>query len=67
MVKKDLVRLFVDRSNSQWIVLDGEGNYWVLSTDDDNPWEQRQPFDRTEETDLEPVPAHYKYVLRLPF
>ena len=67
VLKKDLTRLFVDRSNGQWIVLDSEGNYWILASDDENPWEQRQPFERTEESELEPVPGHYKYILRLPF
>ena len=33
----------------------------------DNPWEQRQPFTPAEETELEPVPGHYKYMLGLPF
>ena len=32
----------------------------------ENPWDHRQPFYPTEETDLEPVPGHYRSVLGLP-
>ena len=32
----------------------------------ENPWERRQPFQWTEDTELEPIPGHYKYVLGLP-
>ena len=31
----------------------------------EDPWDQRQPFYPTEETELEPVPGHYKYMLGL--
>jgi hypothetical protein len=65
-VMKDAVKLYVDRSTQQWIVLDRDGNYWMVSSVDDNPWDQRQPFSPTEETELEPVPGHYKYMLGLP-
>jgi hypothetical protein len=58
--------LYVDRSNPQWIVLDAEGNYWLVPGDDASPWDQRQPFHPTEETELEPVPGHYKSMLGLP-
>ena len=63
---KDAVRLFVDRATQQWIVLDSEGTFWTLPTDNENPWDQRQPYYPTEEAELEPVPAHYKYMLGLP-
>ena len=65
-LRRDVVRLFADRVSKQWIVLDAEGNYWVVSHQDDNPWEQRQPFYPTEETELEPVPGHYKSLIGLP-
>ncbi len=65
-LRKTVVTLFVDRSSQRWIVRDGEGNVWVVSSDDDNPWEQRQPFSPGEETRLEPVPGHYKHMLGLP-
>jgi hypothetical protein len=60
------VALFVDRSSQQWIVLDPEGNFWIVPTENENPWDERQPFYPTEETELEPVPGHYKYMLGLP-
>jgi hypothetical protein len=65
-LRKNVASLFVDRSTQQWIVLDGEGNLWILPNGDDNPWNQRQPFNPTDETELEPVPGHYKYMLGLP-
>ncbi|HLN31353.1 MAG TPA: hypothetical protein VK395_26665 [Gemmataceae bacterium] len=58
--------LFVRRASQQWVVLDPEGNFWVLPSVE-NPWDQRQPFFPTEEDELEPVPGHYKYMLGLPF
>jgi len=58
--------LFVSRASQQWVVLDLEGNFWILPSVE-NPWDQRQPFCPTEESELEPVPGHYKYMLGLPF
>lgn len=57
--------LFVDRTRQQWIVRDSEGNFWVLPAVDD-PWQHREPYYPTAQTDLEPVPGHYKDMLRLP-
>jgi len=65
-LRKNVVNLYVDRSSQQWIVLDPDGNFWIVSSSDDNPWDQRQPYYPTEETELEPVPGHYRYVLGLP-
>ncbi len=65
-LRKNVVNLFVDRSSRQWIVLDQEGNFWIVPSDEQNPWDQRQPFYPSEETELEPVPGHYKYMLGLP-
>ena len=65
-VRKQRLTIYVDRSSQQWVVLDPEGNFWILPSGD-NPWDQRQPFSPTEATELEPVPGHYKYVLALPF
>ncbi len=62
--RRDLI-LFVDRLKGQWIVRDADGNFWILPPTD-NPWDDRQPFSPTEETELEPVPGHYKYMLGLP-
>ena len=57
--------LYIDRSSQQWIVRDSEGKFWRLPSDD-NAWDQRQPFCPNDDTDLEPIPAHYKYMLGLP-
>ena len=65
-LRKKVVALYVDRSSQQWIVLDPDGDYWMLPTDSENPWDNRQPFTPTEETELEHVPGHYKYMLGLP-
>lgn len=65
-LRTNVVKLYVDRSSQQWIVLDPEGNFWIVPSADDNPWSQRRPFYPTEETRLEPVPGHYKAMLGLP-
>lgn len=65
-VRKQRVTLFVDRLSQQWVVLDEDGNFWILPSVE-NPWDERQPFIPTEEADLEPVPGHYKHMLGLPF
>jgi hypothetical protein len=64
--RKPILALYVDRSNQQWIVMDREGNFWMVPGVEDNPWDLRQPFYPTEETELEPVPGHYKSMLGLP-
>ena len=65
-LRKDVVSLFADRSSQQWIALDPEGNFWIVPNEYENPWNQRQLFYPTEETELESVPGHYKHVLGLP-
>jgi len=62
---KRVVALYVDKACQRWIVRDAEGNFWILPPND-NPWEEREPFTPTEDTELEPVPGHYKYMLGLP-
>ncbi len=64
MVAIRVVALYVDRATQQWIVRDAEGNLWSLHSTD-NPWDERQPFTPAEETELEPVPGHYKHMLGL--
>jgi hypothetical protein len=66
IARKPAFALYVDRTSQQWIVMDPEGNFWVVPGDDENPWNQRQPFYPTEDTELQPVPGHYKYMLGLP-
>ena len=65
-VRTQRVTLYVDRSSQQWVVLDAESNFWIVPSVE-NAWDQRQPFYPTEETELEPVPGHYKAKLGLPF
>lgn len=65
-VTKYRVALYVDRLSQQWIVRDPDGNMWSIPTGD-NAWELRQPYQPSNETELEPVPGHYKCVLGLPF
>jgi len=64
--RKRAATLYVERATQQWVVLDPEGNFWSLPSTD-NPWDERQPFTPAEETELEPVPAHYKAMLGLTF
>ena len=61
---RTIVALYVDRATRRWIVRDREGGLWTLSSSA-NPWDERQPFSPEEETDLEQVPGHYKYMLGL--
>jgi hypothetical protein len=64
---KSPASLFVDKSQPHhWIVQDPEGNFWIVPPVE-NPWDSREPFHPTEDSDLEPVPRHYKYMLGLPF
>lgn len=58
--------VYVERATHQWVVRDPEGQFWILPGVDD-PWRSRVPFRPTEDTGLDPVPGHYKYVLGLPF
>ena len=64
-VRKPHITLYVVRSTQQWVVLDVEGNFWILPNAE-NPWDHRQPMKPTEESELEPVPGHYKHMLGLP-
>jgi hypothetical protein len=61
------VAIFVDRACPQhWIVRDHEGKFWTLPPVE-HAWDQRQPFYPSEECELDPIPAHYKYMLGMPF
>jgi hypothetical protein len=62
---KPVVALYVDKTTRQWIVRDSECNFWSFPTAD-NRWDERRPFLPAEETKLEPVPGHYKYMLGPP-
>jgi hypothetical protein len=65
VVGKQVMALYVDRASQRWVVRDGYGNYWLLPSAE-NAWDQREPFQPTEETELEPIPGHYKGMLGLP-
>lgn len=59
--------IFVDRDCTEhWIVRDPDGSFWIVPPVD-RAWENRRPFDPTEETRLESIPGHYRYALDLPF
>lgn len=60
------VAIYVDRETRQWVVRDSDGAFWILPPKD-SPWEERLPYFLSEETDLERIPGHYRYMLRLPF
>lgn len=64
-VQKPTVTLFVDKNSKQWIVRDLEEKLWIIPSVD-KAWEHRQPFELTEETQLEVVPAHYMVMLGIP-
>ena len=65
-LRKHMAALFADRSSRRWIVRDPEGNFWLLPPVE-NPWDHREPYQPSEDSDLEPVPGHYKDMLGLPF
>lgn len=56
--------LYVDKVSRRWVVQDADGVYWTIP-DTENPWEHKQRLERTDETELEPIPNHYKYMLGL--
>jgi hypothetical protein len=64
--RKRAAALYVDKASQQWIVRDPEGKFWSLPSTD-HPWDDRRPFSPAEETELEPVPGHYKNMLGLPY
>lgn len=66
VLSKQVMALYVDRFSQQWVVLDPEGQLWAVSSAAEKPWDQRQPFCQTEETELVLVPGHYKQMLGLP-
>jgi hypothetical protein len=63
---KQSAGLFIDRSCQQWVVRDPQGDFWILPAGE-HPWEQRRPYHPTAETELEPVPGHYKDMLEVPY
>jgi hypothetical protein len=64
-VRKQVVSIYVDRASQQWVVRDAEGNLWQLPASD-NPWHDRRPFTPDEDSELLPVPGHYRHTLGLP-
>lgn len=62
IARKQSTSLYVDRGTGRFVVLDSDGDYWTLPTAQ-NAWDLREPFSPNDETDLESVPGHYKYML----
>jgi len=62
---KQTVSLYVDRTNEKWIARDLDGSLWLVPSAQDG-WNHREPFEITEETCLEPVPGHYRFMLGIP-
>jgi hypothetical protein len=65
-LRKQTVSIYVDRTSRQWVVRDPDGRFWTL-TPIEEAWEHRQPYMPNDDTELEPVPGHYKDMLGLPF
>jgi hypothetical protein len=64
--EKTVVGLYVDRACPEhWIVRDHQGRFWMVPPGE-NSWDRREPYQPTEETELEAIPAHYRYMLGLP-
>jgi hypothetical protein len=62
-----MAAIFVDRTCTEhWVVRDPEGNFWIVPSVD-NAWDQRRPFQPTDETQLAAIPGHYLSMLGLPF
>jgi hypothetical protein len=62
-----MAAIFVDRACTEhWVVRDPEGNFWIVPSVE-NAWECRRPFQPAEDTELEPIPGHYRFMLGLPF
>jgi hypothetical protein len=59
------LRIYADRTRQQWVVRDAEDNFWLVPAQE-QPWEHREPFHPAEDTELEPVPGHYRAMLGLP-
>jgi hypothetical protein len=61
--EKLIVGLYVDRSCPEhWIVRDLHGRFWMVPPGEES-WERRRPFQPNEETELEPIPSQYNYML----
>lgn len=55
--------MYVDRTRpGYWIVRDREGDFWMVPSGD-QAWERRHPYTPGDDTQLEPIPGHYKYLL----
>ena len=61
--RKPSSTLYVDRFTGQWIVRDPEGEFWTVPGSENARVTQRERFFPAEQTELEPVPGHYKHML----
>jgi len=57
--------IYVDRKSEDWVVQDCDGGFWLVPAKA-NGWDMRQPFHVTNDTQLEPVPGHYRHMLGIP-
>ena len=61
--RKPAMSLYVDKDRPEhWIVRDCEGRFWVVPPGQD-AWTKREPFQPSEDAELETVPGHYLYML----
>lgn len=65
MLHGRIIGIYVNRRSRQWIVRDEQGQFWILPIVDE-PWKHLEPFELDEDTELEPVPGHYRSLLGLP-
>lgn len=64
-ITRERIKLFVDRNEFRWVVMDSDGRFWSIPSGD-NPWDNRTLYQPSPSTQLEPVPGHYKTMLGLP-
>jgi hypothetical protein len=65
VVNQRKMSIYVDKFSQQWIVRDADGAFWIVPAEEEG-WKHREAFTPTDETELEPVPGHYHYLLGLP-
>jgi hypothetical protein len=65
--RKPSSTLCVDHFTKQWVVRDPEGRFWIVPGDGSAPAKQPERFFPTEDTELEPVPGHYKHMLGITY
>lgn len=64
--KRELVSIYVEPSKRRWVVRDPDGHLWAVDSSTDG-WDRRELYELTDDSELVPVPGHYRYMLQLPF